>query len=78
LKLEFLILGKNLPAMEILSDPAVIWFLVGLGLLLLEIERIAPGKSLLETKPELRGRLLVYIEAIERQVIHADTQLGIG
>jgi membrane protein implicated in regulation of membrane protease activity len=37
----FLILVKNHPFMDILSNPAVIWFLIGLGLLLLEL--ILPG-----------------------------------
>ncbi len=31
--------------MEILSDPAVVWFLIGLGLLLLEL--ILPGLVIL-------------------------------
>jgi membrane protein implicated in regulation of membrane protease activity len=42
---NFLKFKENYPPMNILSDPAVIWFLVGLGLLLLEL--VLPGLVIL-------------------------------
>jgi inner membrane protein len=43
--LVFSYFSKKHPDMEALSDPAVIWFLVGLGLLLLEL--VLPGLVIL-------------------------------
>ena len=37
--------SRKIPTMDILSDPAVIWFLIGLGLLLLELGPARSGNS---------------------------------